>query len=388
MSHSFFFCLFLSSFSISLCILQNNNFLKFCLKEESFLISKYFRYLKNDFSHCPSRKYLISLIENEEIEEKKNKKNKRNRKDSLPRVIIDIGANKGYNLPLFYSLYLPSLQINNFKWFQNAFKVSSHLFFENDLKGHCLDYNETYPRNKHSLSSLQANPQQLKLIAIDISSISLQLITNITKQFSKDLNTNLTVYTSNLAFSNREGIAHVGNCALSLFEGCRIGLTERYLISMTTIDRYLLTLPSLLNITTNKLIIDILMIDTEGYDSFVLQGANNTLYNHQIRVLIFEYHSLCPWSSTTLHYVIRSLYNYNYICYFEGFNRLWRLTGCWSSYYEMYTWSNVLCVYQYDKWYPILEKYRVTTKMVTKYKHLFENLTFTDKNKKICSKSS
>ena len=67
------------------------------------------------------------------------------------------------------------------------------------------------------------------------------------------------------------------------------------------------------------------------------------------------------WPLHTLHHVVQQLASVGqYICYYEGTGRLWRVTGCWDSLYEIHQWSNVICVHRRDKWYPVLEKYKVT----------------------------
>lgn len=90
--------------------------------------------------------------------------------------------------------------------------------------------------------------------------------------------------------------------------------------------------------------IDLLKIDTEGFDPLVLQGASAVLRRHQVRLLLFEYHGIGMWRTIHLHQVVTDLDERGYICYQIGRTGLFRLTGCWSTKFEMKKWSNVLCI--------------------------------------------
>jgi FkbM family methyltransferase len=105
-------------------------------------------------------------------------------------------------------------------------------------------------------------------------------------------------------------------------------------------------------------IIDILYMDTEGYDPAALAGAEATL--SYTRVVVFEYHDLGMWQDTTLKATVAALdVMHGFDCYHlrsvsdktTGKERgtLVLLTGgCWSRLYEFRQWSNVLCVNRRD----------------------------------------
>ncbi|KAG2428334.1 hypothetical protein HXX76_010481 [Chlamydomonas incerta] len=88
--------------------------------------------------------------------------------------------------------------------------------------------------------------------------------------------------------------------------------------------------------------IDILKIDTEGFDPTVLAGAYNTLLRHKAEVLSFEYHHYWTRSGGTLPMCLDYLEQLGYSCYFDG-PKLHRLTGCWDPGFEIKDWSNVVC---------------------------------------------
>lgn len=95
--------------------------------------------------------------------------------------------------------------------------------------------------------------------------------------------------------------------------------------------------------------IDLLKIDTEGYDPLVLEGAAATLAANVVDLVQFEYHRIGKWSPTaegsvSLEETVARMDHYGYDCYFDGrTTELLRLTGCWTPLYEIRKWSNVVC---------------------------------------------
>lgn len=102
-------------------------------------------------------------------------------------------------------------------------------------------------------------------------------------------------------------------------------------------------------------IIDMLVIDTEGFDPLVLRGAKSTL--SRVRYLEFEYHGIGPWAETKLADVIGSLDDAGFDCYWAGRKKLWRITGCFDPrYYEFHFWSNIACVHRSQRgWHAVME---------------------------------
>lgn len=91
--------------------------------------------------------------------------------------------------------------------------------------------------------------------------------------------------------------------------------------------------------------IDMLLIDAEGFDYEVLQGARQTL--KRVRYLTFEVHMAGQWMQHSLvHAVEVFLGDFN--CYWAGKGRLWRISDCLNpalrDLYEYKSWSNVACV--------------------------------------------
>ena len=93
--------------------------------------------------------------------------------------------------------------------------------------------------------------------------------------------------------------------------------------------------------------VDILKIDTEGFDPAVIKGAWRALSTGKVGILYFEYHSVGVWGATRLEDVARDLSEVHFACYLDGQPTLARLdAGCWdSSIFEFHAWSNVVCVH-------------------------------------------
>ncbi|GMH75325.1 hypothetical protein TL16_g06723 [Triparma laevis f. inornata] len=120
--------------------------------------------------------------------------------------------------------------------------------------------------------------------------------------------------------------------------------------------------------------IDVLSIDTEGYDPLVLSGASETLKQRKARYVEFEFHIHGPWKTTSLSSVIEELDGYGYDCFWAGGEKLrgdisvsgkgggmlWPVTGPmnWDTRYdEVRAWSNIACVDRLDQWAAVLEEF-------------------------------
>jgi FkbM family methyltransferase len=106
----------------------------------------------------------------------------------------------------------------------------------------------------------------------------------------------------------------------------------------------------------NKQIIDMLFIDTEGFDWRVLRQGRATL--ERTRYLEFEYHS--AWADDEmLKDAVAYLEDLDFVCYFAGIGKLLKLThGCWTDLYEIRRWSNIACVRVSEiSWVDIMEAY-------------------------------
>ena len=109
--------------------------------------------------------------------------------------------------------------------------------------------------------------------------------------------------------------------------------------------------------------IDIIKIDTEGYEPLVFQGAQRSLQQHRIRLFIFEhlkskinffFHKYlffsnifileeAAWLNTTLQMEISKFTQLGYVCYIIGKTGVIRISECWNDKFDVQH-SNILCV--------------------------------------------
>ncbi len=115
--------------------------------------------------------------------------------------------------------------------------------------------------------------------------------------------------------------------------------------------------------------INILTIDVEGFDGDVLLGATSEVLK-RVEYLEFEYNWMGSWKRQHLHDIIQMLdETADMTCYWAGIDRLWRITNCWMTYFDLHAWSNVACVNR-----------RLVPSMASKMEELFEHtLSETDK---------
>ena len=91
---------------------------------------------------------------------------------------------------------------------------------------------------------------------------------------------------------------------------------------MTTVDAH---------VHAHELAVDVLKIDTEGYDGLVLLGANETLAQPSLKLVFFEYSVAPPWFERrdTFARALAALEQNEFECYLVGkLARTVRLTGC------------------------------------------------------------
>ena len=89
-------------------------------------------------------------------------------------------------------------------------------------------------------------------------------------------------------------------------------------------------------------VIDILSIDVEGYDFYVILGGKATI--GKAKYLEFEYNWMGSWQDQKLMDAIDLLDNLHFTCYRAGDERLWRIDqSCWMEHYSWHVLSNIAC---------------------------------------------
>lgn len=121
--------------------------------------------------------------------------------------------------------------------------------------------------------------------------------------------------------------------------------------------------------------INILSIDVEGFDGDVLLGATTNVLR-RVEYLEFEYNWMGSWKNQHLFDIINMLdEDSDMTCYWAGVDRLWRITNCWMSYFDVHAWSNVACVNR-----------RLVPSLATKMEEIFQR-TLDDKQQWIKGQS-
>ncbi|CAF1010679.1 unnamed protein product [Rotaria sp. Silwood1] len=244
-------------------------------------------------------------------------------------VFINVGANKGYTIATWLSLWMPHIGINP-RVLGHYLRTKINL---NDC-GACDDCREEGFLEFNS--SLRIN-KAIEIYAFEPQPKTYEILTQIKQWMNASF-----MYIYQTALGNQTAIGSLQKCppggeVCGLETNANI-TSENYIATkVTTLDKFL----EEQNITEK---IDLLKIDTEVFDPLVIQGAKDSLNRHQVRLFIFEYHGIGMWPTTTLYQVVMDLERKDYVCYKIGQTGILRVTGCWSSVFEIKTWSNVLCI--------------------------------------------
>jgi FkbM family methyltransferase len=297
-------------------------------------------------------------------------------------VFFDIGSNKGFTGARFYSLWNPHLGMTSPSLYRYNkqqgeydcgacgdcrdetkpfFNLYDRLCSENALKTSAKNERQAISSSTTQLCKNLLNKDPIRVYSFDgnphlVGMLELSITTHFTSSiqaaFLRDeftVNTDITKSWSveNLAFTNtcaeNQKINFVLNGELGHVETSTLrkgdDLHEKVSVDCVTVDAYCETHG------IEK--IDILKIDTEGNDPFVIDGAKRMLSESRVGVVLFEFNEVWPKSigkSTALEHVITFMAKRNYVCYFEGKNTMVRLTGCFAPLYNKIGWSNVFCV--------------------------------------------
>lgn len=90
--------------------------------------------------------------------------------------------------------------------------------------------------------------------------------------------------------------------------------------------------------------INVLLIDTEGYDVEAMMGDSKTL--DRVEYLEFESHTIGSWGEQKTRQAIDYLDEKSFACYWAGRQRLWRVSKCWQDHFGEQSWSNLVCAHR------------------------------------------
>jgi hypothetical protein len=173
---------------------------------------------------------------------------------------------------------------------------------------------------------------KLRMIGVDLNNNNIKTINSIQENLAKQG----TLWSSRVDLSliysgvtNFTGTITSKECDVGDEDCSLLKSKKRVKISktlpVTTVDAIVSQLDSQKTPPLGKNAIDMLLIDTEGNDPLVIEGASDTLRRGLVRCLIFEYHNRGVWRETSLHRVTESVEQFGYLCYFSVMGTLWPL---------------------------------------------------------------
>ena len=372
MRHHIFlsFCTFLTWFSNQAAEFGRLN----CTAEDAFKIAHRFRKSGryDDGSRCPRETWLEAMASIDDVPTK---------------LFINIGFNKGYNFAVWANVFAPwtgyllwsfshvslplspnsdnilKIGIDSMKWFKAIDKTGTYSDWK-EACGKCRDCWANFNRSKWSFSEEESH---IVMLGLDLNEHNVQLVHDVQKNiiegnkgavnFSK---LNLTLI--HAGASDQNGEIKLKSCSIG-DELCSLDLilNETSLsnnefgrfkhVPLFTVEKLVTDLDKADGLTAGGNIVDILMIDAEGFDPLILKGSKELFRQGRVRCVIFEYHGIGPWLNHLLKDVLFEFENFEMDCYFQGNGRLWPLTGCWDVAYEFHWWSNVMCLKRDDPYH-------------------------------------
>lgn len=120
----------------------------------------------------------------------------------------------------------------------------------------------------------------------------------------------------------------------SLVPGFSTGIAVERKVRVTTLDE---------EVEQRSLgVINLLKVDTEGYDLHVLQGTKNLLTKQQIEIIQFEYNDAWALAGSTLHKAYELLESFGYQVFLLKTGGLFKLN--YSRYGEYFDYSNFVAI--------------------------------------------
>ena len=274
----------------------------------------------------------------------------RESKSTEPTVLINVGANKGYNAASFLSLWSTARNMTIKKWSNAITNYARGVSNGTSWKHGYLAFNQcgacgscrarepkAHGRNSgkvHMLELLQSNRQLLRHLCAETNVCDLAQVhdfaaSNVTRvEQAPGLSAKAGVEYKSLAWPN------ISQRSLRKFDST---------VQAITIDEFMQR-QQLRRVFT----VD---IDTEGWDALVLEGMHATLSEHRVTFVEFEYSGRGYWSNSTpsderrtLERTLAWMFKLGYVCFMESGKYLAQISWpCWRPQYERQRWSNVLC---------------------------------------------
>lgn len=186
------------------------------------------------------------------------------------------------------------------KWF-NAIDATNLYSDWHEACGKCSDCGTQVNTSKWKHSKLETN---IRMIGLDMNENNVILIRNVTKILK--LNNKIDFTGINLTTIFAGGSDHIGevvvplcvlgdeSCSLTEINNANTANRSIAYIPLLTVDQIVRDLDRSDSFQANGIqhsnMVDLLLIDTEGHDPLVIQGAKDLLQEGRIRCIMFEYH--------------------------------------------------------------------------------------------------
>jgi hypothetical protein len=183
---------------------------------------------------------------------------------------------------------------------------------------------------KFEFETPKADAPKLQMIGIDLNKENIKAVNTIQQKIAEENNlwySRVDMSLINVGISNFTGTIKSLVCDVA-DEDCSLKYSNKRKrifekLQVTTVDAIVDQLQT--KRTLGKNAIAMLLIDTEGNDPLVIEGAFKTLNTGIVRCLIFEYHKRGYWQETTLQHVTEYIGQFGYSCYFSVMGALWPL---------------------------------------------------------------
>lgn len=252
-------------------------------------------------------------------------------------VMMNIGANKGYNLAEWMQRYTNRDDISNKKWHQLMMR-SAKPPCSLQCCGVCLVCNRRRIETRADASG------RLQMHAFELQPSNERLLKQLVAL------TNAPVEVHGTAMSNISGLVWTRDTGAPGYESVaalKRPARRSFPRNVTTVDAFM----ALRNIRHVALI----SVDTEGWDGFVLRGMVSGLRSKSIDVIEFEY--MRAWKihfgETALADTLQWLDGHGYTCFWQG-NRgalAQASSTCWIPEFQSrisHRWSNLVCTHRDD----------------------------------------
>ena len=257
------------------------------------------------------------------------------------------------------------------KWFKAIDKTGIYPNWK-DACGKC---NDCWVKVNGSRWSFTEEESSILMIGIDLNEQNVQLVRDVQRYVVEENRDTVNFRKLNITLihaggSDKDGKIRLNSC-LPGDESCSLDsvLNETSdvehdssrvkTVPLLTVENLITKLDESEGLSAGGSIVDILMIDAEGFDPLILRGSNELFRQGRVRCVIFEYHGIGPWLQYLLKDIVNEFQEFEMDCYFQGNGRLWPLSGCWDNAYEFHWWSNVMCVKREDPYHASINDFVV-----------------------------